>query len=298
MLKISLVFAFVAVAIAQTPASDREIMAGSGQLKSGPVLAFRSMLTPAGTPTKGLGGGGIWTDANTMHRYMIDRSNRLYFGYDLVLGTRDATGGYVATFRLLSQTEHLDSEEIAGMKFMMLPKYPSPQLVHDEDTIAVDLMVSADGSQRLTDYIRILGRRPPAAKTTAEPRDFTIDDGPVTFDITQLTFWKQGQLYRGMSGFTGKPGATLWVAIPGRGRYILSLVSHEGFTKAGTIRDNVAAFTDSGQQYEMRFQSPIAGAGKAWNLYVMHDSAFRQDLLHRASVEMGTDRLDHFIPKH
>jgi hypothetical protein len=298
MLRISFVFAFVAVAMAQNPASERQIMAGSGHLKSGPVLAFRSMLTPAGTPPKGLGGGGIWTDANTMHRYMIDRSNRLYFGYDLVLGTRDATGGYMATFQPLSQTDHLDSDEIAGMKFMMLAKYPAPQLVHDEDTIAVDLMVSPDGSQRLTDYIRILGQQPPAAKTTAEPRDFTIDDGPVTFDITQLTFWKQGQLYQGMSGFTGKPGATLWIAIPGRGRYVVSLAPHAGFTKAGTIRDNVASFADSGQRYELRFQSPIAGAGKAWNLYVMRDSAFQQDLLHRFSVDMGTDRLDNLIPKH
>jgi hypothetical protein len=298
MFKTSFVLAFAAVAMAQNPASDRQIMAGSGHLKSGPVLAFRSMLTPAGAPPKGLGGGGIWTDANTMHRYMIDRNSRLYFGYDLVLGARDATGGYLATFQPLSQTDHLGSEEIAGMKLMMLPKYPAPQTVHDEDTIAVDLMVSPDGSQRLTDYITILGQQPAAAKTTAEPRDFTIDDGPVTFDITQLTFWKQGQLYRGMSGFTGKAGATLWVAIPGQGRFILSLVSHEGFMKAGTIRDNVASFANSGQQYELRFQSPIAGAGKAWNLYVMHDAAFQQDSLHRLSVNMGTDRLDNLIAKH
>jgi hypothetical protein len=89
----------------------------------------------------------------------------------------------------------------------------------------------------------------------------------------------------------------LWLALPGQGRYILSLVPHDGFRKAGTIRDSVVQFQDEGKEYEIRFMTPIAGAGKAWNLYMMHDPTYVPKESVRQSISMGTDRLDQLIPK-
>jgi hypothetical protein len=228
---------------------------------------------------------------------MIDRNSGSYFGYDVTVGTPDATGAYLVTFKPLTHVEQID--DAANLRLEVLPKYPAPQMVHDGETIELDLMASPDGKRKLIDIIAIRFHEPPpaAARTNAAPRDFTVDDGPVAFDTTQWTFWKQGQQVQGQTGFTGKPGATLWIAIPGQGRYILSLIAHEGFTKSGTVRDNVVSFEDAGQRYELRFNSPIAGAGKAWNLYVMHDAGYRPDLFHRSSVDAGTDRLDNLLPK-
>ena len=307
MFKTSLFFlVVVAAAMAQSggdcggafPASERQIMAGSGSVKGG-MIVFRSVLTPAGASSNGLGQGGISTDraANSVHRYMIDRDNKLYFGYDLVIGTRDASGAYLATFQPLSKTDWIEPGEIAGMTLMVLPKYPPPQLVHDQETIALDLMVSADGKSRLTDYIRLLATGPPAPKATSDAREFSVDDGPVVFDPTQIMTRIPGPQAE-VVGFTGKPGATFWIAPPGQGRYVVSLVPHGGFTQAGTVHDNVLAFSDAGQQYEVRFQSPIAGTGKAWNLYVLHDLTYQPPTGHSNSLDMGTDRLDDLLPKH
>jgi hypothetical protein len=81
----------------------------------------------------------------------------------------------------------------------------------------------------------------------------------------------------------GRPGATFWTAFPDQGRYILSLTPHDGFIKAGAIRDNVISYQDAGQAYEAPFMSPIAGAAP--------------NQTQRNSVAMGTDRLDNLLSK-
>jgi len=137
---------------------------------------------------------------------------------------------------------------------------------------------------------------PRPATTTAEPRDFTVDDGPVAFEIPQMTIWINGQKYQGAAGATGKPGATFWLAFPGQGRYVLSLTPHDGFTRSGTIRDNVISFEDEGQLYEVRFMKPIAGIGKAWNLYVLHDLTYQPPPNQTSSIYAGVDRLEDLLP--
>jgi len=297
MFRISLLALLAVAAFAQTSgeaatASEKTVMAGRATVGSGGVFVFRSVLRPPGS-LDGLGAGGIWSSGNTVHRYMIDESSKSCFGYDVVVGTPDTAGAYSVTFRPLSQCER--SWESQNLKLIVLPKYPAPKTMHDGEQIELDLMSSPDGSRKLTDIIAI--RMPDsgsaAPTTTAVPRDYTVDDGPISFDCAGCMFWKNGRKVEGTS-FTGKPGATLWIAIPGHGRYVLSLTPHEGFAKAGAVRDNAVQFEDGGQKYEIRFQSAIAGVGKAWNLYVLHDAGYSTT----AMVQMGTDRLENLIAKH
>ncbi len=337
MTRISLLFSFAAVALSQTgsvvpmpidglsgsvvPGNSRVIMGGTGTLESGVTVRCKSVLSWTGGTSRdsgrGLGAGGIAMEPDTIHRLMTDKLKRAYFGYDLVIEQAHADNGYLATFQPPTHLEGLLARLHGGetMTLMPPPKYPAPQIVHDGDIIELELMASPDGKQKLTDYIQILAHdpEPSPAKTTAEPRDFTVDDGPVKFDESRFTIWEQGQLFKegGFEPFwTPRPnriagsyswhqGATFWVAFPGQGqgRYVLSLIPHEGFSKAGTIRDNVISFEDEGRQYEIRFMSPIAGAGKAWNIYMMHDPTFEPER-ERTSVDMGTDRLDNLLPAH
>lgn len=91
--------------------------------------------------------------------------------------------------------------------------------------------------------------------------------GTTRWTMAPMSVWVDGKKWQGTAGTTGKPGATFWVAIPGAGRYILSLISHAGARKGGVVRDYVLAFEDGGDSYEVRLGGPVAGAGKAWNLY-------------------------------
>ena len=101
----------------------------------------------------------------------------------------------------------------------------------------------------------------------------------------------------------------MWLYLPGQGRYILSLVPHQGFQKLGVVRDNVISFPANGQQYELRAYSPIVGAGGAWNLYILHDPSYHGDFENAAVsvnkalppgtlfVGLGVGRLDNLLPK-
>lgn len=269
-------------------------MSGSGTLPSGITIRFRSVLSWKGAPTedigRGLGEGGISVFADAIHRIMIDRSNKSYFGYDLSVAAA-GQDQLIATFRPPSDTD-------AALRLNPILRYPAPQVVHDGDTIELDLMVSPDGKQKVTDYIEILAHEPepPAATTTAAPRDYTVDDGPITFDASRISVWRHGQRMPDRLGFTGKPGATFWIAFPGEGRYILSLQPHPALAKSGTVRDNVLSFRDSGETYEIRLMSPVAGAGRAWNLFVAHDPAWQPaNADQRSFIKTGTDRLENLL---
>jgi hypothetical protein len=221
---------------------------------------------------------------------MEDRAARTYFGYELGL-TPNGSGSYLATIGPLTSS----AQATDGLKPVFLPKYPPPLTLRDGDVIALDLMVSADGKQKLTDYIEVVAHEPAAAAVSAPARDFTLDDGPVTFDTFLMTIWVDGKKQEGMTGFTGKPGSTFWIAFPGNGRYILSLTPYDGLRKAGVVRGNVISFQDGGRDYELRFMSPVAGAGKAWNLYVIHDRSHELRASQRGAIAMGTDRLDNLV---
>jgi len=281
------------------------IMGGSAKLKSGAVVRYKSVVSGRSASSndlaRGLREGGLSFYGDHIHRIMANRAKGVYFGYDLEVVPAGSSNDYAVTFGPPTDSE-------TSMTLLPLPKYPESQVVHDGDIIELDLMVSPDGRQRVTDYIEILSHEPepPAATTTAEPRDFTVDDGPVTFDFSRITVWKQGQRLNAMGSdpptqggslrgsFTKRPGATFWITFPGQGRYILSLVPHDGFSKTGAVRDNVIFFEEAGQEYQVRFMAPIAGARKAWNLYVLHDPTYEAEA-QRTSIDMGVDRLDRLL---
>jgi hypothetical protein len=274
-----------------------EISSGTGTLKSGVGIRYKTVATPDGAFLN-LIAEGISVSYDAVHRFVIDKTTASYFGYDLVIDPADANNLYRAVFQPLTGVDDLVAH-LSGnpsLKPMMLPRYPAPQMVREGDVIALDVMVSPDGTRKITDYVEVLA--PPGSPATdlgAEALDFTLDDGPVTFNGMRPGLWVNGQA-KELAAFTGKPGATFWIAFPGQGRYILSLTPHDGFAKGGTMHGDTISFQDEGQQYDVRFESPIASRGKAWNLYVLHDVSYRPNAAGQGIVSAGTDRLDNLWP--
>jgi hypothetical protein len=266
------------------------IMGGSGTLNSGVTIRYATYAIPGGKWASSYGAGGIVVGVEAIHRFVVDPVSGNYFGYDLSF-TGDAAHGYQAVFQELSDAG------LTGMgtrSHAIVPKFPPPQSVINGDTIALDLMSNQDGSQKIVDYIQVLLSPipSPAASSLPAPRDFTVDDAALNFDTSRIEVWIDGVKWSGGRGFTGKPGSTFWIAFPGKGRYILSLVPHEGMVKAGAVRENVLAFEDGGHAYEVRLASPVTGAHTAWNLYMAHDTAYSAD-----EVRSGVDRYENLAVK-
>jgi hypothetical protein len=230
---------------------------------------------------------------NGASRFVIDGVHRQYFGYDISAEATSVAGQYRVTIAPLTCTP-----KDQGLTPVRLPKYPEPQLVNESDTIELDLLVSPDGKQRVSDYIQVgMKPEPLAATNKQQPRDYTLDDGPVNFDFDNDTsVWVDGEKYEDSYGSETKTGATVWFFYPGQGRYILSLVPHEGFSQTGAVRDNVIAFQGDAQQFEIRTMKLIVGGSHGvWNLYVLHDPTYQPQ--EAAQVRFATDRLENLLPK-
>ena len=281
----------------------------------GPHVQFHAVVDPplANPQDLKLGWGVVKlqaNDQNVWHRFVTDKVYQQYFGYDLTVNAGSASGQYRVTFSPLSIGP--DQLQPSGLSPVPLPQYPEPQIITPGDTIAVDLLVSPDGKRKIVDYIEFsfgTPSDPPPATSTGEPKDYTIDDGPLKFDFIGYVAIN-GRKFQGQTGFfKGKQGgATLWFAFPSQGRYILSLAPHDGFSKMGMVRDHVVSFQSNGQRYEIRMGSPVVGAGGAWNLYGFHDLSYKPENSEQTPIPGsipagtvmvigGTDRLENLLPR-
>jgi hypothetical protein len=244
-----------------------------------------------------LGANGITiNDGTVVNRYVIDKVHHRYFGYDISAEATSVAGQYRVTVAPLTWIPPKDQGPLVPL---LLPKYPDPQIMNESDTLQLDLLTTSDGKQKVADYIQV-GKKPdpqepPAATSKGLAKDYTPDDGPIKFNFDNYAIWIGGEKHLSSATYS-QPGATVWFYYPGQGRYILSLAPHEGFSKAGEIRDNVISFEAGGRQIEIRTMKSIIGDSPgAWNLYALHDPAFQPK--NADSVQFGTDRLENLLPK-
>lgn len=295
-MKTSVLFLIASAAMAQTAKpTGGALMSGTGTLRSGIVVQFKTVVEPPMSRSEMSSfSGGISAKGDVVHRVMWDDSN--YFGYDLAV-TRDVAGG---TFRVAFQP--LSVNELSGKENLVpapQPAFPAPANVREGDTIGLTLLVSDDGKYRIVDYIQIVSSQPTQARAAVAPRDLTLDDSPVTFDaIPAASVWIGGQKAGGGLVFTAKPGATFWIHFPGRPMYILSLAPVQGSERAGTVRENVMSFQADGQQYEIHLNSPVARTGRAFNLYLLRNLDYQPPPELANTVVGGVDRLDNLLAQH
>jgi hypothetical protein len=282
--------------------TSRELQHGVGVLDAGVTLNYKTMLEPAeeNSISKALGGGVFRASGSTMQHCLYDRAAAYYFGYAMIVlpGPTPATRKIIfAPVDVASIREGLQA--VAGdlpLNPAPLPKYPSPQTVSSGDSIAMDLMTSPDGSERIVDYIKFsfAGKSPQhEIADTAPPRDFTIDDGAITVNLTPAEVAIDGKKFDGpVVVYPPQNGRTLWVYFPGQGRFVLSLAPRADLKKGGTVRGKRISFTWESHSYEIRTVKPVAGIEKAWNLYVTRNPAYLPRSGLTNAVVMSSDRLE------
>jgi hypothetical protein len=248
--------------------------------------------------------GGVTASGKVVHRLLVDQKSDSYFGYDLVLESGDMIRGYRVSFRSLSNGEEMrhGCKRSKPLRLMPPSKYPPSQIVHEGETIALDVLVSADGQQKIVDYLRIVPASgdPQPAASAAPARDMTVDDerpvvAPESF--LRTAFFVNGQKSDARVGFSAGSGAVMWLYVPEHGRYIMALSPHAGFEKAGEIRDNTVFLRDGDQRYELRLAGPITGPGNAWNLYIRHDPHYWPRPAQTDAVILGFGRMELLLPK-
>jgi hypothetical protein len=288
MYKTSLPSLLLLAAIASlTPAAaqnSRSISSGTadnGQF----VFTYKLNVEQVGNaPLPRLGGGSL-TKANTMQRFLLDDENKRYTGYDLRVEALSSTSCKVTLAPLSATAEELRLPGTGWTSFT-LPTLPPSHVLNQGDTLALDLMIHPRTGQRIVEYITV---NPKSARTlqasNAPARDFRLEDIPLQLFDPQIKV--NGRLESNPANRGGGvSGTVLWIQLPHRGRYVLSLVPHAtlGFRKSGEIRGNKLSFQWNGDTFEVETNTRIAPAAGAWNLYVYHNPATRS---HEEAIGAG-----------
>jgi hypothetical protein len=174
--------------------------------------------------------------------------------------------------------------------------------------------VRGGGDRVIIDSLIKPGDLPPAGKTqppiTGGPaipeegtaRQFTLND--VRLSINSFRLLINGrQVASGEKTGDGRAGPLIWFYLPQRGRFIFSIIPHEGypFQNIGVVEGNKISFSMEGDLFEWISSSPIIGDGGNWRLWVMRDASYRPDFevgLPEESLLIGAaDSMEFLLPK-
>jgi hypothetical protein len=278
-----------------------------------PVLpAIGNLVSRAWSDTNG--GAG---DPNVIHRILFDKERRVYFGYDvrfepLPLPERSSR----LTFRPLTMTPK-KAEQVLGpdagtWTMIPAPPFPAPRTIATGEVLEVPLLTNQAWAQRLVEYVTIQDERREGfralevaprefAYAPGAPRDFTVED--VELRLSRPTITARTSTATGGSGRHRQlegdvTGSVLWIYVPNRGRYLLSLQPRAalGFQKAGDVRGSTMRFTDGATTYNLGSAARIAPGQSAFNLYVLFQKDWKPtyphanlDTFHIGAVERDED---------
>ena len=243
----------------------------------------------------------LLADDHVVHRVLVDAEGEFVFGYDLVVEPVAATKQFKVSLKPISAEfeGQLRSRRPraatgrAGQNVSTLPRPTDAQLIDDGDAFALDLLVNPETGVKIMDVVKVSFDR--ARLWSAPPRsiplrDFTLGNVELAVRDHKLTI--NGEVLGGgrSKAARGLAGALLWFYVPERGRFIFSLMPHEGydFQKIGRIENNKISFTLGGDAYEWISSAPIVGmSGGNWNLWVLHDAGYISDFDSQEQIVEG-----------
>ena len=154
--------------------------------------------------------------------------------------------------------------------------------------MSLDLLTNNATAQRIVDYITIQEPLAPVtfanvntplrgfAFATGPARDFRVYDAEIRLQAPRLSI--NGNFDQSTGALNSEvSGRIVWFYAANRGRFLLSLAPQpeSGFRKAGEIRGTTLSFTIGKDAFNLVTGASIAPGDGAFNLYVLHDPAWR-----------------------
>ena len=232
-------------------------------------------------------------EPGVIHRLLLDRTRRIYAGYDVVVQPLPEPNTYSVTIRPLSMNS--ESKRVLGndppsWNQMRTPGWsmPTAQTIKGGDVLELTLFNNRSTGQSVIDYVTIqeparkfqgFNSPVPQRKFSFSPgpsRDFKADDVELTIDSPRLSI--NGKLDESTTKrYDEVSGAIVWFATAKRGRFLLSLVPRPqlGFRKAGEVRGSSLTFMIGNDTFSLSTGGPIAPGQAAYSLYVLHEPNWR-----------------------
>ena len=281
---VSLALTLLGAGILALPAAaqSRRIDGGVAS-RTGFLFFWETHLDPAAPPlAQSFETAVLELGSGPIQRVMLDRAQKTYFGYGVSV-ERPPDGTYRVTFLPLSMSPELQrllGSDPAEWKMLPPPRFPLPRTVRPSEVLELRLLTGSTWGQTLTDYVTVrepevrrqgfgaLEPTPPRFSfAPGPPRDFKLDD--VELRLDRPSIFAAGR--DGATFLEEVTGAVVWVYIPTRGRYRLSLTPRSGFSRAGDVRGSTLRFAVDGESISIASRDRIAPGGAAFNLYVRRE---------------------------
>jgi hypothetical protein len=298
-----LIAALVIAGALAAPASAQSKRIDGG-VASRPAFSFfwETHLEPPTPPlAQSFGTAVLEIGTDVVQRVLLDRPKKTYFGYNVrVEAAPDRT--FRMTFQRLTLSPELQrtlGEDHATWKMLPAPAFPAPRTIRSGEVLELPLLVASRG-QRVTDYVTarepesregfgfrvVEGGRPDFAFAPGTARDFKIEDVELRLDQPSVSTDRTAATFLEVV-----TGTVVWVYLPTRGRYLLSLRPQSGFRKAGDVRGNTLRFTVDGDAITIASRTRIAPGSRAFNLYVKREPKWVPTYSHANpdALIVGTD---------
>ena len=252
-----------------------------------------------------------------IHRVMLDRSNRTYFGYDVLIDGLPDSGNYRLTFKPLVMqagiADGLSLDRWSDWTPLAAPRFPPSLIIHVGEILKLTLLANSSTNQNISDYVSIqdLTKGGPFqfqalqertfTYVTGTPNDITSNDVEMSMKAPQISVSGKLQETTGAQ-MSEVSGVFVWFYLPNRGRFILSLGPHsdQGFRKAGEVRGSTLVFYLGSESYTLSSGSRIAPGPAAFNLYVLHQPDWKPSYVFAdvSTFSMGAeDRIESLLGK-
>lgn len=272
-------------AAAQNPAKQQLVL----QVANGGFIAFRSETSSTGNISAAnndslaalLYQQAFAAENRIIHRVLTDAQQNVVFGYDLWVSADPLTKKFsiavLPADEAFRRTFLKDSTPLLPTRsFATFPKSTTPQTLDDGDAVSLELLVNQESGVKIVDVVKVTFDRATLHEVNPQslPRDFTLDAIELAVNNYQLSI--NGTVVNKSKSKIGCSGALLWFYVPGRGRFIFSLVPRDGyeFQKIGVLDGNKIEFTANGERYEWVSGASILPNGGTWNLWVLHDTGY------------------------
>jgi hypothetical protein len=275
---------------------------------------WETRLDPPTPPLSGnFGTAVLETAPNTVHRVMLDRVQKVYFGYVATVERLDGDEFRVSfgPLPMTSELQRVLGADAGEWKALSAPRFPAAHVVRAGDVLELPLLTSSSWGQRLSEYVSVRlpqqpgfdTRRPAFSFAPGEARDFRVEDVELRLARPTIRIVRQLSETRSVTGERINTTASsqqrrleadvwapvVWIYVPGQGRYLLSLVPRPNFQRAGEVRGSTLRFTVGAANVSVTADR-IAPGDAAFNLYVLHEPKWVPDYpnANRDVFQIGT----------
>jgi hypothetical protein len=207
----------------------------------------------------------------TFHRFFTDPASKTFIGYDVEVEPIERPGSARLRFKPfgLRASELPKGSHAADFQPLPTPQLPAETFPSGQ-MIAVDILKNPTTGQKVVDYIEV-SYEPIHIPSKAAPRDFQISDVILHFTAPSSFLVNGAKVPPALVASQMVARKLVWLSVPGRGRFLLSLVPYSGylFQKAGVVKGFELSFSWNGDKYELRVPQAITESSGNWNLYVL-----------------------------